>query len=196
MFNSRIFFAVVDQLVQFFNCIIFFIKETFLSVKKYIFCENEITKIFESSKNINKKSQNNNIISHVKIKDLSDSFKEKYALYVNFDDPEVPFKPEYEVGLMHLVMKFMAEWRCESLFQKKLYIGMKLVYYDNEEKSKQTKDEVLTSSTIPVTSSVDNKIYVYKIFNELYLSLKSRGEACSVEIITVGCSAEKLKNAK
>jgi hypothetical protein len=199
MFNSRNFFAVVDQLVQFFNCIISFIKKTFISVKKYIFRKDEITKTLEYNKNINQKS---NIISHVEkedissyvnIKDISDSFHEKHVLFVNLDDLELSGNPYYEKRLMHLVMKFMANWRCENLFEKKLYISVKVIYYDTEDKSKNIKDKILTSSTIKVTSSIDNKIYVYEVFNDLYLSLKSREEACSVEIITVGCSAERLK---
>ena len=90
-------------------------------------------------------------------------------------------------------MKFMANWRCENLFEKKLYISVKVIYYDTEDKSKNIKDKILTSSTIKVTSSIDNKIYVYEVFNDLYLSLKSREEACSVEIVTVACSVERLK---
>jgi hypothetical protein len=197
MFNFRNFFAVVDQ---FFNCIIFFIKETFISVKKYIFRKDEITKTLEYSKNINQKS---NIISHVEkedissyvnIKDISDSFHEKHVLFVNLDDLELSGNPYYEKRLMHLVMKFMAEWRCEDLFQKKLHIGVGVTYYDKKDKSKKIKDEILNSSTITIISSRDNKISVYEVFNNLYLRLKSREEACSVEIITVGCSAERLKN--
>jgi hypothetical protein len=114
------------------------------------------------------------------------------VLFVNPDDLELSGNPYYEKRLMHLVTKFMAEWRSTDRLIKTFYITVKANYYDEDKTTHPLEDNIL--STIPIVCSEENKNDVEDAFYNVYSKVV---EDYSLEqIVSVSCLARRLKNIK